>query len=198
MTETPETDRNDTGANRPDAGTAISRVEAWFVRDVLPLEAALMQFLEHNWRNRSDIADLRQDVYERVCDAAQKEIPVSAKAFVFRVARNLLVDRVRQEQIVPIEAVADLDALEVAMDTPGPERNVMARDELRLLQAAMDRLPPRCREALVLGRVDGLTGRQIAARMNVTEQAVSMHIDHGVRALANVLYGDPTDIRRKA
>lgn len=195
MAETPETDRRNEGADLPTA--CLSVVEGWFVREVLPLEAALMQFLEHNWRNRNDIADLRQDVYERVCEAAHKEIPASAKAFVFRVARNLLVDRVRKEHIVPIEAVADLDALDVAMDAPGPERNVIARDELRRLQAALDRLPPRCREALVLGRVEGLPGRQIATRMNVTEQAVSMHIDHGIRALANVLYGDPTDIRRK-
>jgi len=195
MAEAPKNDRDTTGIDLPDAVAAP--VEDWFIREVLPLEATLMQFLEHNWRNRSDIADLRQDVYARVCEAAQKEIPASAKAFVFRVARNLLVDRVRKEQIVPIEAVADLDALDVAMDTPGPERSVIARDELRHLQAALDRLPPRCREAIVLGRVEGLSGRQIAVRMSVTEQAVSMQIDHGIRALANVLYGDPADIRRK-
>ncbi len=196
MAETPETDRKNAGETPADL--LAPEVEAWFVHEVLPLEAALMQFLEHNWRNRNDIADLRQDVYERVCDAAHKEIPASAKAFVFRVARNLLIDRVRKEHVVPIEAVADLDALEVAIDMPGPEHNVIARDELRRLQAALDRLPPRCREALVLGRIEGLTGRQIAQRMSVTEQAVSIHIDHAIRALANVLYGDPADIRRKS
>ncbi|HSZ75160.1 MAG TPA: RNA polymerase sigma factor [Rhizomicrobium sp.] len=195
MAETPETERKNAGETPADL--LAPEVEAWFVHEVLPLEAALMQFLEHNWRNRNDIADLRQDVYERVCDAAQKEIPASAKAFVFRVARNLLIDRVRKEHVVPIEAMADLDALEVAIDMPGPEHNVIARDELRRLQAALDRLPPRCREALVLGRIEGLTGRQIAQRMSVTEQAVSIHIDHAIRALANVLYGDPADIRRK-
>jgi RNA polymerase sigma factor (sigma-70 family) len=196
MAETPETERKNAGETPADL--LAPEVEAWFVHEVLPLEAALMQFLEHNWRNRNDIADLRQDVYERVCDAAHKEIPASAKAFVFRVARNLLIDRVRKEHVVPIEAMADLDALEVAIDMPGPEHNVIARDELRRLQAALDRLPPRCREALVLGRIEGLTGRQIAQRMSVTEQAVSIHIDHAIRALANVLYGDPADIRRKS
>jgi len=196
MADTPETDRKNTG-ERP-ADLRGPEVEAWFVHEVLPLEAALMQFLEHNWRNRNDIADLRQDVYERVCDAAHKEIPASAKAFVFRVARNLLIDRVRKEHVVPIEAMADLDALEVAIDMPGPEHSVIARDELRRLQAALDRLPPRCREAFVLGRIEGLTGRQIAQRMSVTEQAVSIHIDHAIHALANILYGDPVDIRRKS
>ncbi len=40
-----------------------------------------MQFLHHNWRNKSEIADLRQDVYERVCEAALRQRPYNTKAF---------------------------------------------------------------------------------------------------------------------
>ena len=56
-----------------------------------------MQFLRHNWRNKADIADLRQEVYVRVYEAARKQIPDPAKPFVFTTARNLLIDRVRRE-----------------------------------------------------------------------------------------------------
>ena len=187
MTEAPETNRGN--ASR-DAEMTASPAEDWFVREVLPLEAALMQFLQHNWRNKADIADLRQDVYVQVFDAAHTNIPDNAKAFVFQTARNLLINRLRREHIVPIEAVADVEALNAAIETPGPERNTIARDELRRLQAALDRLPPRCREAVVLGRIEGLSGREIAARMGITEQAVSAHLINGVRALVNEIYGD--------
>src|SRR6185437_14527106 len=54
---------------------------------------------------REHIKDLCQDVYVEVYEAAHAEIPQSAKAFVFAVARNILVDRIRREQIVSIEAV---------------------------------------------------------------------------------------------
>src|SRR6185437_1701142 len=144
MTEAPETNRGN--ASR-DAEMTASPAEDWFVREVLPLEAALMQFLQHNWRNKADIADLRQDVYVQVFDAAHTNIPDNAKAFVFQTARNLLINRLKREHIVPIEAVADVEALNAAIETPGPERNTIARDELRRLQAALDRLPPRCRDA---------------------------------------------------
>jgi|SRR6185437_10649729 RNA polymerase sigma-70 factor (ECF subfamily) len=187
MTEAPETNRGN--ASR-DAEMTASPAEDWFVREVLPLEAALMQFLQHNWRNKADIADLRQDVYVQVFDAAHTNIPDNAKAFVFQTARNLLINRLKREHIVPIEAVADVEALNAAIETPGPERNTIARDELRRLQAALDRLPPRCREAVVLGRIEGLSGREIAARMGITEQAVSAHLINGVRALVNEIYGD--------
>lgn len=165
-------------------------VRAWFVREVLPLEAQLMQFLRRNWRNRSEIADLRQDVYVRVFEAAKEEIPRAARPFLFATARNLLINRVRQEQVVSIEAVADLDALNVVQDEPGPDRNAIARDELRRLQSALDHLPPRCREAVLLRQVDGLSRREIATRMGIAEKTVKRHLADGARAIADHLFGD--------
>jgi len=189
MTEKPDIDREGAQKRRQAALMAASDVNAWFVREVLPLEQALMQFLQHNWRNKSDIVDLRQEVYVRVFQAACKEIPEHPRQFVFSTARNLLIDHVRREQVVPIEAAADLDALTVAADEPGPDRAAMARDELRKLHSALDQLPPRCREAFVLGKIEGLGGQEIAARMGVTESAVSKHLALGIRLLAGLLHG---------
>jgi len=193
MAEAPSTDRDDTPAHSTAAGMTASAAEEWFVREVLPLEAALMQFLQHNWRNKSDIADLRQEVYVQVYDAALKQIPDRAKPFVFKTARNLLINRVRQLQIIPIEAAVDVTALDTAVDVPGPEQTAVVRDELRRLQTALDHLPPRCREAVVLGRIQGLSGREVAARMGISEQAVSVYLINGIRALVNEVYGASSD-----
>jgi RNA polymerase sigma factor (sigma-70 family) len=198
MKEPPETSREDAEARSLGGTVTAAEVEAWFVRDVLPLEASLMQFLSHNWRNEADIADIRQDVYERVCEAARRRMPDQTRAFVFRTARNLIVDRFRHAQVISIEAVPDLEALEVAIDTPGPDRSAAARGELRRLQIAIDRLPPRSREALVLGRIEGLPGDEIAVRMGVSQAAVSKHLNKGIRALADFLFGDPSDRRRSS
>ncbi len=169
--------------------TRDSDVDRWFTQQVLPLEAALMQFLNRHWHNKSEIADLRQETYVRLLASAQEKIPDHTGQLVFTVARNLLIDRVRRAQIVPIEAGADLEALEIAIDDPGPERAAIARDELRRLQAALDTLPPRCREAFVLGRLEGLTGRQIAARMGIGVATVSEHLANGLAALARAISG---------
>ena len=195
MVEIPDTGRRDAGS--PGAVMAASEAREWFVREVLPLEAALMQFLQHNWRNKSDIADLRQEIYVRVLEAAQRQIPDRAAQFVFRTARNLLTDRVRRDHVVPIEAAVDLDAVEIAIDEPGPDRTLMARDELRQLQAALDLLPPRCREAIVLGRIEGLSGREIAQRMGIGVATVSEHLANGLCALADNLSHEPPALRRK-
>lgn len=193
MTENTGPSFGDVDPRTPGAVITAPEVDAWFEREVLPLEAALMQFLQHNWRNKCDIADLRQDIYVRVYEAALKEIPESTKSFVFTTARNLLITRMRREQVVPFEAISDLEALETAIDEPGPEGTVMARDELRRLQAALDQLPPRSREAFVLRQVHGLSGREIAIRMGVAEVTVKYHLKEASRILANLLYGKPAD-----
>ena len=194
--ETPETKQNGSNA-RAGMTLGAAEIDAWFAREVLPLEAALMQFLQHNWRNHSDITDFRQEVYARVYEAALKKVPERPKQFVFATARNLLIDCVRQGRVVPIEAASDLEALEVAVDAPGPEQTVIARDELRRLQAALDRLPPRCREAVVLGRIEGLSGRAIAQRMGIAEGTVSEYLKTGICSLVEILYSEPPTVRRK-
>jgi RNA polymerase sigma factor (sigma-70 family) len=180
-----------------DVPDAASRAKAWFGREILPLEADLMQYLEHNWRNASDITDLRQEIYARVFAAAMEKIPDRPKQYLFVTAKNLLINRMRHEQVVPIEAAADLDMLDVIADEPGPDRVLMARDELRRLRAALDRLAPRCREAVTYGRIDGLSRPEIAARMGISEIAVSQYLTQGIRALADILYGEPPNVRRK-
>ncbi len=198
MVDTPKITRLGGDADASGAVMTAPEVKAWFVREVLPLEAMLMHFLQQNWRNTSDLEDLRQDIYTRVLDAAEHGIPEKTKPFVFSTARNLLINRVLREQIVPFDAVADLDSLGVASDAPGPDRSVIARDELRKLTAALDRLPPRCREAVLLRRIEGLSRREIAERMGVTENTVADHIRTGMNALADMLFGDPATLTRRS
>jgi|SRR5580692_7681835 len=197
MAKVSETDQQSMHQARALSGALAAGL--WFVREVLPLEAVLRQYLRHNWRDQSDLEDLLQDVYVRVYESARRRIPDAVKPFVFTTARNMLINRMRQHHVVPIEAVADLDALGIAMDAPGPDRSTMAREELRRLQDAIDRLPPRCREAIVLGRIEGLSGREIAQRMGVTEATVSKHLAEGMYAISDMLYGEPAaDPRRPA
>jgi len=184
-----------TGAGK---GMAVSAVDEWFEREILPLEASLMQYLERNWRNPSDIADFRQDIYVRIYEAAQREIPQHAGKFLLTAARNFLIDKAKQARIVPIEAAANLEDIGAATDAPGPERIAVARDELRHLQAALDRLPPRAREAIILRRVHGLTRGEIARRMGINEVSVSRYLSRAICALADVLHGEPSNIRRRS
>lgn len=180
----------------PGKAMTAPELKAWFVREVLPLESALMQFFRRSWRNESDIDDLCQDVYARVCEAAQDKIPNPTKPFVFAIARNLMIDRVRHQNVISIEAVADPDMFATAADRPNAERGIIAREELYNLQTALDELPPRCREAVVMKKVEGLSRQEIAARMGIAEKTVKRHLANGMLALASALYGEGAERRR--
>jgi len=184
----------------PASGEAIGMddLEDWFVREVLPLEAVLIQYLSRGARSKADIEDLRQDLYERVCAAARQERPNPARPFVFTIARNLLIDRVRHEHVVPFDTVENLEELNIAIDDPAPDRVVIARQELRRLQAALDQLPQRQRDAIVMRKLNGLSIGEIAQRAGAAERTVKMHLTDGVRALADILYRGTSDTERKS
>jgi RNA polymerase sigma factor (sigma-70 family) len=198
MTKTTDNNREGEPLRFPGAAMTEPELDAWFVREVLPLEASLMQFLSRNWRDKSEVEDFCQDVYVKVYETARSEPPKSVKPFVFAIARNLLVDRVRRSQIVPIETASDLDALNIAVDEPGAERAAIARDEFRRVQSALDRLPRRCREAVTLRKIEGLSMREIATRMGISMNTVHVHLVEGSALLADILYAQTDDARRKA
>lgn len=189
----PENSREHTQPPSVSAEVRMRDLKAWFVCEVLPLEADLVQYLQHHNRQRGDLNDLRQEVYLRAFESAQVQLPQSTRPFVFAIARNVLVDRFRRERIVPIDPMSDLDSIDIPSDEPGPDRSTIARSEFRRLYDALDRLSPRCREMIVMRRVDELSRREIAARMGVSERTVKRDLNEGLRRLVEMLYGEKPD-----
>jgi len=194
MAETPENGResDDQGYG---AGMTASEVNAWFVREVLPLEASLRRYLQNGWRNEADIGDMCQDVFVRALEGAQHEMPRVAKPFVFSIARNLLIDRLRRNQIVSIDAVADLEAFGLSSEDPAPDRTAIARQDWRRLQTALAKLPERWRDAVVMRKVEGLSRKEIAQRMGLAEPTVAQHLANGIAALADTFNEDNAELK---
>ena len=164
-------------------------LDAWFAREILSHEASLVRFLTRTWPHRDDVHDLRQEAYIRVYEAAAKARPVAPKSFLFTTARNLMTDRVRRGRVVSIEAAADLDVLNVLVDEISPEQQASARQQLRRLADAFDRLPPKCREVVWMRKVEELPQKEVAGRLGINEGTVEKHVAKGVRLLADWLYG---------
>jgi RNA polymerase sigma factor (sigma-70 family) len=179
------------GIGGPDRrGPAVTDdvVTTWFVREILPLEAILMHYLRSNWRNPSDLADLRQEIYTRVFESAREHIPDNPKRFLLTSARNLLINLVRREQVVPMETFADLDALAIATDAPEPDISVIEKEELGRVKAAIAQLPPRTREAIELTFFEGLSCAEIGRRMRVSKQTASEFVSKGTLILGEILF----------
>ena len=172
-------------------------LDDWFVNEVLPLEAALMRFLRRNWRAEADIVDLRQEIYARVIEGvARSGPPLQAKAYLFTTARNHLINCAKRGQIISLESVLDLASSNVAVDTLTPDRVLSAREELGRLSAALDKLPPRCREIVLLRKVEGLTQKQVAARLGIAVGTVEQQMVLGMRAVVDFRLGGTGRLNR--
>jgi RNA polymerase sigma-70 factor (ECF subfamily) len=165
-------------------------LDAWFAREILVHEAALVSFLLRAWPQRAEVHDLRQETYVRVYEAAATTRPSSPRAFLFATARHLMTDRLRRARVVSIETVGDLDALNVLVDEMSPERRLDARQVLRRLAEAFDRLPSRCREVVWLRRVEDLSQKEVAARLGISEKTVEKQVAKGARLIAEHFYGE--------
>jgi RNA polymerase sigma-70 factor (ECF subfamily) len=170
-------------------------VDGWFKREILAHDARLLRYLLRVWRRKDEVHDLRQETYARVYEAALTARPRSARSFLFTTAYHLMADRLRRERVVSIEAVADIDALNLSVDEISAEQHVSARQELKLLALALDRLPPRCRKVMWLRRVEGLSQREVAERLGVSVKAVEQQVSKGSRLLAQfVLAGETLNL----
>ena len=168
----------------------------WFCREVLPLEPSLARYIHRNSRDTSELADIRQEVYERVLSGATNDVPQNTKAYVFTVARNLLISRAKRARIVSFELMSEVEDKQLDAGTFDAERHLSAREELRRTMEGLELLPPRCREVVRLRKVEGLSTREVAERMGTGRDAVERQLTMGMRALIDFMLGGSGKIRR--
>ncbi|EQB31890.1 RNA polymerase sigma factor [Sphingobium ummariense] len=145
----------------------------WFKQAILPHEGALRSRLRRVVSHRQDVDDIVAECMTRAYANGDIHRLQSGRAFLFQIARNLLIDEARREKIVSLELVAELDVLQADNST---EEALHARDELRHLQAILDTLPAQCRRAFILRRVHEKSVKEIAEEMELSVFTVDKHL----------------------
>lgn len=123
-------------------------------------------------KSHETAADLVQDTYVRLLRLGIADVVEQPRALLHRIAANLAIDHLRKEKN-SVQAFDGMDAaMAVPSRAPSPERELLAKQRLRLCLQAIEQLPPRSREAFVLCRVYGYSYQEIAVRMNISESGV--------------------------
>jgi len=171
----------------------VSKSEERYLLQALEFEGVLRACLYRYTRNNSDVEELLQETYARLLTAAASGEPEvrSVRAFALTVARNVAFDWLRHKQIVPIELVADMEALDVLDEGEQVEEIVNSHQELAMLVKAIQDLPERCRQVFTLRKVYGYSQKEIASRLGISENTVEQHLTKAARRCAQSLFDQP-------
>lgn len=133
------------------------------------MRPTLVRFLARRTGCDAAAEDLAQDLWLKL-RAGSAEIR-NPMGYVLRAAANAAFDWRRREAHPANDPVS-----EIADEAPSPERQAQGREAGALIEAAIAQLPPKCREAFLLCRVEALTMREAGRRMGVSERTIENHL----------------------
>ena len=138
-------------------------------------------------RQREEAKDLSQEAFLRAyTHLDQFNHKSSFHTWFYRILVNLCLDYRRRNQRVlweSLEERSDVDGGKTVAHGEGPEFQAITNEMTRELEATLNALPPKQREAYVLNKREGLSIRQVARRTKTAEGAVRVNIHRAVAAL---------------
>ena len=155
----------------------------WFSEHVLPYEPALRAYLHRRFPTLPDHDDLVQETYARMLREKAAGRLAYERAFLFTAARNAAIDLFRRRRTTSHESLDDDKAAPVAVleETPDVLESLDREQRLEALLEAIVALPERCRQVMMLRHLDGLSYKEIAARLEISPETVKVHMIKGVK-----------------
>lgn len=141
----------------------------------------LTNFVRKRFRLGEEAMDVVQDAYARFFKAKERAPIRDAAAFLHVTAANLARDRIRFQAVRNAAEAETASTSDVACRYPSPEREVISRQQLAIIEQALGELPLKCRAALVLHRFDNLSHTAIAAQLGISVSMVEKHIRRGLQ-----------------
>lgn len=140
---------------------------------------ALIRFLALRLGSQQEAREVAQEAYVRLLQLDRPGAVSFLRALLFKIAANLAVDHIRHEQVARRYARESAFSDEVAV-SPTPEHEAHSVQELKLVQHLIEELPPKCRQAFLLHRLQGLDFPDIARKMGLGERMVRTYVVRAV------------------
>ncbi|MFC4761806.1 RNA polymerase sigma factor [Dyella koreensis] len=136
---------------------------------------ALVSYLRCRLQSEPDAQEVAQETYVRLLTLVQPTQVNDLRAYLFRIATNLAVDRLRS-QTVRTRWVHESASESPPMTTLTPERQAMAVEQLQNLRRTLREMPPKTSHAFVAYMIEGRDFGVIARAMHLSERMVRYHV----------------------
>ena len=147
-------------------------------------EAVSQLFREHNrvlvgyltarLRSEQEAKEVAQEAYVRVLQLQESRSPSLLRAYLFKIADNIAIDRLRQQQTRSrLDQPREWDDIFIE---PSAERTLIAREELVHLGQLVAELPKKYQQAFTLHRLEDHSFADIARHMGLKERMVRRYV----------------------
>jgi len=134
----------------------------------------LVRFLAARLSSDAEAKEVAQEAYVRLLQLDQPKAVGFLRAFLFKTATNIATDRLRRRRLA--RNVSATDPFDFAVDRRSPEEYVSGAEEVRIVSACLAELAPRCRQAVLLSRLHGMSTSEVAAELGVSTRMVRMYV----------------------
>ena len=163
---------------------ATDQLVGWVGRHMLPHEASLRVWLRSAFPG-IDTDDVIQEAYCRLSALDQVGHILDHRQYLFRTAKNVVVEQIRRTRVISIEAASGLVELEgaIAEESFSPERVLAGKRTLQRVEQLISALPERARRVFRLRKIEGRSQREIAALMGISEEIVENEVARGLKRI---------------
>lgn len=134
-----------------------------------------------------DIEDIVQETFVRAYENRLKHEINHPKTYLYNTARNLALNHISKKSYSEEQTVGDFELSDVIEGTETLESQMQSKEKFQFFCRAVRDLPAQCRRAFILKRVYGLSQKEIASYMKISERTVEGHIAKGAVRCAQYL-----------
>ena len=143
---------------------------------------ALVRFLYVKLRSVQEAKEVAQEAYVRMLKLDEPGAISHLQAYLFKVASNIAVDRLRREKRSPEVHGIDVHEMQVSSGEPGVDATLESRQKLDIVRNSIAELPPKCRKAFLFYKIEERSYQEIAKIMSLSESMIRKYV---LRALAH-------------
>jgi len=138
----------------------------------------LLRFVTARLHSPQEAKEIAQEAYVRLLNLDEPNTVSYLRAYLFRIAANLVVDRLKQRE--RRSELRNLVFFEDDAFSPPPESILNAHDQLKLIQNAISELPPKCQKAFLLHKIHSMSIEETSKEMNLSTRMVRIYVARAV------------------
>lgn len=139
---------------------------------------ALLKFLAGRLQSQQEAKEVAQEAYVKLLNLDRPQGISFQRAFLFKTAANLAIDRLRHRQ--RRHRAEESGLFDELREEPTPEQHAAVAQQVEQLEQLVQELPAKCRQAFLLYKIQGLDFPEVARLMGLSERMVR---DYVVRAV---------------